>query len=374
MDDLDSFLRSLCNTVSEAVEAPWTTILTLDLDRRRIRANVLADDTKAMTPLADFDEAMEGLTGWVTQNRQATRSSGSEPDSRESEAVRNKRRENDVGAVMVSPLIHADQILGTVTAGRRLGEPDFTHAELELLSAVAEQAAIAIHTQDLYAKRRRELAERELLLREIHHRVRNNLSVISSLARLQQEQTGAAGECAALEDLVRRVHAMSLVHEKLHESEDLATVQVDAYLSELVDSIVALVDGSDRKVDVEVSAERAALDIDTLIPLGLITTELVSNVLQHAFPDRYRSDPARHPGLAVSFHTISDTCRLEISDNGVGLDDIAQAQEGRGLGISLAQSLAAQVHGTLERLPHDGTRWRLSFPARDSRSVPAVES
>jgi two-component sensor histidine kinase len=373
MEDLNSFLRSLCNTIAEAVEAPWTNILTLDLDRRRIRGNVLADETRAMTPIADFDEAMQGLTGWVVQNRQASRSSGSESDPRESEAVRRKRRENDVGAVMVAPLIYGDRLLGTVTAGRRPGDPDFTHDELELLNAVAEQAAIALHTQDLYATRRRELAERELLLREIHHRVRNNLSVISSLARLQQEQVGEAGECAALEDLIRRVHTMSLVHEKLHESQDLATVAVDTYLSELVDSLVALVDGSDRKVNVTVSAEKSTLDIDTLIPLGLITTELVSNSLQHAFPERYWTDPDLHPSLIVSFQTISETCLLEISDNGVGLDD-ARMPEGRGLGITLARSLALQVHGTLERLPHDGTRWRLSFPAPNPRSVPAVES
>jgi two-component sensor histidine kinase len=166
---------------------------------------------------------------------------------------------------------------------------------------------------------------------------------------------------------------MSLVHEKLHESQDLATVAVDTYLSELVDSLVALVDGSDRKVNVAVSAEKSTLDIDTLIPLGLITTELVSNALQHAFAERYWTDPDLHPSLIVSFQTISETCLLEISDNGVGLDD-SRMPEGRGLGITLARSLALQVHGTLERLPHDGTRWRLSFPAPNPRSVPAVES
>jgi two-component sensor histidine kinase len=386
MDELSGFLRFLCNTIRDTLEARWTSLITFDLQKRTILENVFGDTDQELNPIGDFEELSAGLSGWVMRHRQATLSSGREPDPREAEPVRRKREQNRVGAVMVAPLISRDELFGTVTVGRVSGAEDFETDELELLEAVADQAAVAVKTHDLYEAQRREVAERraseeqlraslqdrELLLSELHHRVKNNLNVITSLMNLQRHRFHGSDERRALDDLIRRVHSVALVHEKLSGSRNITAVDVHEYLHDLTHSML-MTPNQQPSVAVQpvMEIEAVSLDLDTLIPLGLIVTELVANAVQHAF-----SAEAERPSVWLRFSRARARSRvgaaaylLEVKDNGVGMKP-EQVRDGavdrdlgetEGLGLALVRELAAQLNGVLEHSDDEGTRWTLRF-------------
>jgi two-component sensor histidine kinase len=362
MDDAETFLRSVCHTIADVLDATWSSVITLDLEHERVRANVMAEKSTPLAPVAGFEEAMDGLTGWCVRNREPTRSPGTRPDPREGDTAREKRRKNQIGSVMVAPLIHQGSVLGTVTAGRLVGEEEFDGEDLDLLDTMAHQAAIAVHTHDLYEEQRRKARERKFLLKEINHRVKNNLNVIISLARLHKQQLQDETLGQPFDDLIRRVYSMALLHEKLWDTESLGEISAKDYLEDLAGHLSTVVNGTDTRARITISAQPVRLDLDTLMPLGLVASELITNALQHAFPGSYTRGAEAEPTITITFSAHHEVCALEVADNGIGIDEEDVGFERGEFGLSLARSLAAQIRGELTRLPESGTRWRLSFP------------
>jgi len=199
--------------------------------------------------------------------------------------------------------------------------------------------------------------EREVLLQEVHHRVKNNLQVIASLMSMQMRQLTDAAPRAALGVCRARIEAIALIHEKLYQSKDYSSVPFSEYARMLVASIFHTIGISPDSVALELDISSVSLGVDKAIPCGLILNELISNALKHAFP----SD--RTGVVRVSVGTQDpDSVFIHVADDGVGLPPNFDPEKSRSLGMQLVGTLVEQLSGRLEISRHSGTAFRISFP------------
>ena len=200
------------------------------------------------------------------------------------------------------------------------------------------------------------LREKEILIKEIHHRVKNNLQVVSSLLRLQSSSLKDENSRAALQESKNRVRAMALIHEKLYRSEKLDRIDFREYATTLVTDLFQTYRTSGEfGITPDIRIEEVPLDIDTAIPCGLILNELVSNSLKYAFPHG-------HGVVSVMFERRGDYCELRIADNGKGLPAGFDPDSASSLGLRLVKGLAEnQLDGILSFENHGGTLVRISF-------------
>lgn len=204
---------------------------------------------------------------------------------------------------------------------------------------------------DLLDKRN---AENELLLKEIHHRVKNNLEVVSSLLALQGANVTDPNVLDAITESQNRVHSMGIIHQKLYQGDNLAAIEMKDYFIHLSEGILDSF-GAEGRIQVECAMEELELDVDTAVPIGLIVNELLTNALKYAFP-------AGRPGeIRITLReSAPDTLQLEISDNGVGQASGLPAQ-GTGFGSQLVQLLTRQLHGQISQHQQNGTVVSLSL-------------
>ncbi|MBC7882854.1 MAG: PAS domain S-box protein [Anaerolineae bacterium] len=211
---------------------------------------------------------------------------------------------------------------------------------------------------------RRSLEEKELLLREIHHRVKNNLQVVTSLLGLQALKLGDTAAAAALADSQQRIHSIALVHEHLYRSEGLAGVEFRTYLEQLTDMLLSTYGERAGRVQLKLDIEAEPLDIDLAVPLGLVVNELVGNALKHAFPND-RTGQVRVELKA----TTSGGWRLAVEDDGIGFDPQTSSTPST-LGVKLVRSLARQLDAEVSwQTSPQGTRCEMQFSCRSSRST-----
>jgi PAS domain S-box-containing protein len=214
-----------------------------------------------------------------------------------------------------------------------------------------------ITDQKLAAQRMlQSLREKEVLLREIHHRVKNNLQVISSLLNLQMERVANPAAREALTESQSRIRSMALVHSLLYRAKDIAHIDFIEYLRTVVESLVSTYGADPAAIATSVTGAQVQLDIDRAIACGLVVTELVSNALRHAFPHH------RHGHINVSVATEADVVRLEVRDDGVGLPRDAQRGAVPSFGLQIARTLTQQLDGTIELVVDRGTAAHVTFP------------
>ncbi|MBI4783963.1 MAG: PAS domain S-box protein [Oscillatoriophycideae cyanobacterium NC_groundwater_1537_Pr4_S-0.65um_50_18] len=284
-------------------------------------------------------------------------------------------------------------------------------AEVALLQQVANQLAIALQQSALYQKIQTELTERrqieaqlraslqekEILLKEVHHRVKNNLQVISSMLWLQAKATQHSSVFNALADTRIRLQAMALIHETLYESTDLEQLNFHEYIQRLATTILAA-NARSNPIRLIYHLQPVVLNLETAIPCGLLLNELVSNAVKHAFPAEQageicitleeqvslkpeRSRPESFPeAVGVSIAELStgemspvqpEYIRqyvLTVQDNGVGIPADLNLKELKSLGLKIAYDLALQLRGNLELDCTCGTRFQLTFSALKYRN------
>ncbi|UXX78649.1 hypothetical protein N7E81_14910 [Reichenbachiella carrageenanivorans] len=186
------------------------------------------------------------------------------------------------------------------------------------------------------------LQEKESLLKEIHHRVKNNLQVISSLLNMQSRTTENEEILDAFQQGQSRVRAMSLIHQKLYQTDNLSEIDFQEYTSQLIDQLSTLYTGNKDDITTEVRANDIKLDIDTAIPLGLILNELISNSFKYAFKN------VSHGKIKVDMERLADgKIQLAISDNGQGLPSDFNLEATKTLGLKLVNILTKQLKGKL---------------------------
>ena len=188
----------------------------------------------------------------------------------------------------------------------------------------------------------RELQEKEVLLREVHHRVKNNLQVVQSLLKMEVRTLPPSEARAAIESMVLRVRAMAAVHERLCQMPGLAGLSAASYLREIFEGVITTYLVEPGRISLDLDAEEIILDLDRAIPFGLLVNELLSNSLKHGFP------AGRKGSISVSIHRVEGVVRMIIRDNGIGLPMNFDAASCKSMGLKLIESLAHQLGGTLQ--------------------------
>jgi PAS domain S-box-containing protein len=200
------------------------------------------------------------------------------------------------------------------------------------------------------------LKEKEVLLREIHHRVKNNLALISSLLGSQSEYTQDEFHKKMFEDTQARVRSMALAHQLLYQSESLANLRGAEYIGHLVDHLVVTTGAMGKAINVEKEMEDLSFSLDTAIPVGFLMTELVSNCLKHAFPDRNQGE------IKISLKSLGDDqFELMVKDNGVGMPEDVDLKNPKSLGLDLVDTFAEQLKGRIDIRRDEGTEFRIMF-------------
>jgi len=307
-----------------------------------------------------------------------------------------------IGAEIIIPLLAKGDLMGIFALGPKRSEESFSQDDQQTLLTLANQTAVSIEKARLYwelqstlkalqgahddlelrveqrtaelaranqalteeiAERKKaqdrirdNLLEKEVLLKEIHHRVKNNLQVISSLASLQSKTIDDPESLRVFRESQDRIHSMALIHTKLYESQDLASIYFPEYVQSLTSYLHDSYESKAQAIDLVVETEEIFLDIDIAIPLGLILTELVSNSLKHAFPNDIKG--------VVYIELFSDEegsiTNLVVKDNGVGFPESIDFYNPDSLGLRLVNSLVQQIRGEIIMDRSTGTSFAIS--------------
>ena len=223
------------------------------------------------------------------------------------------------------------------------------------------------------AQLRSALHEKEVLLREIHHRVKNNLQVIASLLRLGEQRLKDPKAREIFRDSHGRIRSMALIHERLYLAGDLARVPFREYLRSLTRELVSAHNALSRGIRLDLEVDDTTLTLDVAIPCGLIINELVNNALEHAFPgDENVAGESRGKAIdrhvdVVFRHLESGGYELRVADNGIGLPSLAELAKRKSLGLELVETLVRQVGGTLSRDRGPGCSVTIVFTERSTR-------
>ncbi|MGZ3866949.1 MAG: histidine kinase dimerization/phosphoacceptor domain -containing protein [Bacteroidia bacterium] len=201
------------------------------------------------------------------------------------------------------------------------------------------------------------LIEKEFLIREIHHRVKNNLQIISSLLNLQSAEIGDSEAKEKYKESIGRIKSMAIIHELLYQSKDLSNIRIKKYLEELV-SFIGSTYNMNKEVNVKlnVKTEHEFIDLDKAIPCGIIINELLSNSFKYAFGDK-----KRNPAIRVSFKEHRNKFTLEVSDNGKGFPKDLDFKTSSTLGLQLINSLVEQLDGQMTVKAKKGSTFVITF-------------
>lgn len=241
---------------------------------------------------------------------------------------------------------------------------------LEINASVIDyrgKTAVLTLNRDISERRQAEqqiknsLKEKEILLKEIHHRVKNNLQIILSLLDLQAESLEDPETLRVFQDSKDRIRSMALIHENLYQSEDLGRIDISDYVGKLVEYFWGLYGGLGVSINPMLQVENISLGIDTALPIGLILTELFSNSLKYAFPG---GDGGT---IDIRLYKTGDgELTLNFEDNGVGFPDGVDFYNSRSLGLQLVNILANQVNGTVDFSGDRGVCFKLTFPFKST--------
>jgi two-component sensor histidine kinase len=226
-------------------------------------------------------------------------------------------------------------------------------AELSRLNAELQQNELTLRSFSEHIEA--SLREKEVLLKEIHHRVKNNLGIVSSLLQMQCRRTQDSQATAILLDSQNRIASIALVHEKLYRSEDLANINFAQYIPDLVTHLFDSYNMNSSHIKLHFQVEDTSLDIESAIPCGLIVNELVSNALKYAFPNKQTGE------ILVKLYHNEHHLILIVQDNGVGLPVDFDKKKTKTLGINLIQGLVKQLRGSIEINSQQGTEFKITL-------------
>lgn len=271
-------------------------------------------------------------------------------------------------SVLCVPVIKQSKTIGVLYLENRLSDSVFTPEKAQMTELLTSQAAISLENARLMEdmKRadeqiKRSLREKEVLLKEIHHRVKNNLEIIQSMLSLQLPYVQGENAAEPFKESQNRIYSMALIHERLYESESLAEIDVPEYIHSLTDNLFLSYGVDTGDISLNMHIDHVALDINRLIPCALIVNELVSNALKHAFP-HLRSGKRRDNQVRIDLcYDGAGKAALTVADNGVGLPEGFDLENCESLGLKLVSVLVRQLRGALAISANEGSRFTITF-------------
>ncbi len=232
--------------------------------------------------------------------------------------------------------------------------PVMDQGEITEVSGIAHDIT-ATKLHEVHIKQ--SLKEKEVLLKEVHHRVKNNMQIISSILNLQSSYTSDTNILNLLRESQNRIKTMAYIHESLYQNKTFSSINFNEYLTQLISNIIHSYSVSPDKMKLEIDCEKTILNLDISIPLGLIINELITNSIKHAFP-------ASSKGIiSINLRTQNKTVFLTVEDNGIGIAPDISTEKSGSLGLQLVYTLIDQIDGkiTFERTAPHGTRVNISF-------------
>jgi two-component sensor histidine kinase len=204
-------------------------------------------------------------------------------------------------------------------------------------------------------KLKESINEKEMLLKEIHHRVKNNLMVISSLLNLQSSYIKDKQALDIFKESQNRAKSMALIHERLYRSTDLRRIDFGDYIQTLSNDLFHTYMQDPSRVKLNMNVENVMVDINTTVPLGLIVNELVTNSMKHAFVNDHKGK------INIDFHKDGDLFILIVGDSGVGFPEDLDFRNTASLGLQLVNNLTGQIDGKIELNRKNGTEFKITF-------------
>ncbi len=255
---------------------------------------------------------------------------------------------------VLSRLMHLSKSVSSISTRDDLSARVSVTGKDELSNLADEINQMIEAIERSHKKLQDSVREKEVLLKEIHHRVKNNMQIVSSLLNLQSAYIKDESLREIFRESQNRILSMSLVHEKLYHSKDLANIDFNEYIRVLTHDLLQSYGASER-IALIMDTEDISLGIDTAIPCGLIINELVSNALEHAFPDREGE-------IRIALHSYDSETELIVADNGVGMPEDVDFRDTDSLGLRLVTILVEdQLQGTIRLERDGGTKFRITF-------------
>jgi two-component sensor histidine kinase len=272
--------------------------------------------------------------------------------------------------LLLLPVVFQDRVIGLIELVDAEPGRVFTDQEISIAQLLANQAGIAIENARLYDRAQQEIAERMrveaqikssleekvVLLQEIHHRVKNNLQIISSLLRLQSQQIHDPQALEVFLESQNRVRSMAMIHEMLYQSEDLSKIDFGTYVQGLASSLIRSYHSRSTALSLSVQVDPISLSPNDAVPCGLIINELITNSIKYAFPN----GNAGQVHIAVQ-EGDNAYVTLVVSDNGIGFPQELDWRNSDSLGLQLVTSLVEQLEGTIELHCEHGTEFEIGF-------------
>jgi PAS domain S-box-containing protein len=375
--DLETVLTSIAEQMGRAIDA--TSAYICSFEPETITSTVLAEyigpqacPQERVSDLGvTYVESDSEIEIQFLETMQAGKSDISyidAPDLSESEQAH--MQQHGAQTILYIPLQIKGQLLGFAELWESRRRREFTSEEIALCQGIAQQAAIALENARLYEQAQQEITERkraeeqiktslkekEVLLKEIHHRVKNNLQAIASLLYLQSKKIQSQEALEVFQDSQNRVRSMALVHERLYQSQDLARVDFAEYVRSLANYLFRSYGVHWNVITLRMNVDNASMGIDTAVPCGLILNELVSNCLKHAFPG------GREGEIHIELRSDHEgQFTLMVRDDGVGVPKDLDFQNTKSLGLQLVNTLVDQLEGTIELDTSGGTAFEITF-------------
>jgi two-component sensor histidine kinase len=280
-----------------------------------------------------------------------------------------------IRANLVVPLLSGTNLWGLLCIHQCSSPRHWETEEISLVQQFSNQLAIAIQQASLYQQVQEELAHKEalylqlanelhqkkVLLKEVHHRVKNNLQVMSSLLRMQFRKTTPELK-VLIEEYQNRIQSMALIHAQLHNNEDLANINFQEYISDLMANLFQCYVNHSEHIEYKLDVINIFLPLEQSISLGLIINELISNSLKYAFPHGSGE-------INIQLTQTENQYHLIVADDGIGLPPDLDLASSETLGMQLVHSLTDQLEGTLLYNGKKGTKFQVFFPVVKSLSL-----
>ena len=250
------------------------------------------------------------------------------------------------------PVILKEELVGQIAISN--SKRDYTDKDLEAILKLTHFYTMALQKVRDEKELKNSLAEKDVLLREIHHRVKNNMQIISSLLNLQIQFEDLDETISVLKESQGRIKSMAIIHEKLYQSSSLTNINFKEYIEKLILDIYYSYGILDGSIESLLEIHDISLNIDTAIPLGLIINELVTNSIKYAFPENIGI-------ITIKLVSNNDQLELTVADNGIGISEGLVLESSKTLGLQLVNSLINQLDGRLELDTDHGTEFKIIF-------------
>jgi two-component sensor histidine kinase len=279
-----------------------------------------------------------------------------------------KERHPDMDVIMVTGYASVENAVLALNKGAAayITKPMNMDELLAIVRKLLEKQILVREKRQVEEQIKASLKEKEVLLKEIHHRVKNNMQIVYSLLSLQSERIRDEDVLGMIRDTQQRVKSMTFIHERLYQSRDLARIEFGDYVKKLVLSLFNSYGVDYDRLKYKIEIENVFLDINAAIPCGLIINELVSNSLKHAFPKRKEkagenNDKAKGEIYIGLISEKNNKYTLIVSDNGVGFPDDLNFRNTDSLGLQIVITLVEQLEGRIELLREGGATFRIEF-------------